>query len=126
MVSDIESLQRHVEQLEHRLDEYHLRLTEAVRVRDETALDAAWGIVQALMNLRALVFGFVIGLVTYDLAKSVVSNTISLVLGGLVWFFAQWFLESRWALKVQSERIKEKDGLAPLPEWKNESWKLTD
>ena len=125
-MTEIESLRQHIEQLEYRLDEYHSQLSDAVKERDEVALDAAWGIVQAAADLKALVFGAVIGLIVYTNAKSITSNTIALILGALSWFIAQWILESRWGQKVQSERIKEKEGLPGLPEWKSEAEKLWD
>ena len=120
---DISSLCSHIETLEYRLDEYHEHLVDAVRERDGLALDAAWGVAQALTYFQSFVFSAATGVIAFFTALEFVSRVLAFVIAGLIFAVCYWW-SLRSLVAVNRARIEEKKSLAQLPEWKSEAEKL--
>jgi hypothetical protein len=120
---DISSLRGHIEMLENRLDEYHEHLVDAIRERDEIAVDAAWGVAQALAYFQSLVFSAAFGVMAFFAVLEFVSRVLAVVMAGSVFAVSYWW-SLRSLVAINRARVEEKEGLARLPEWKSEAEKL--
>ena len=123
MKNDLSELRHHVERLEYRLDEFHEHFIDAVRERDELAIDAAWGVAQSVAYLVSSLTSVVLGILTYFIAAEFMGRFWSIGAAVLVWGIASWW-GGRSLLAVNRSRIEEKQSLAKLPEWKSEAEKF--
>lgn len=101
-----------IEDLERRLEEYHLALGEAIKSRDKLAHDAAWGTVGSMLELSVYFMACLIVLLA--VAKSwwwLLAVSALLVLFG----------PTRAKMNANKDRMEEQAGMAELPDWESRS-----
>jgi len=98
-----------LDELEEHLSEYHELLAESIAERDRLALDAAWGVHGQLYTLIA-VFAIIYGFERFIGTRGWMELT-----GVVIAIVGAQLLVPMWS---NSERMKEVDRFARLPEWK--------
>jgi Flp pilus assembly protein TadB len=103
--------------LERRLAEYHARLTEAARERDEFVYDVAWGLGRSVNAILALASTGAAAFLAYIVAADFLERQIALVAALLVFIFAYWWVGRRSIGSLDDANTKDKKAMAAFPEW---------
>ena len=113
---------RRIDDLEHRLDEYHSEVTRIADQRDLFALDAAWGVSQALASLLSKLTAAVFAGGAYLAVSSLTHiNWLPFVAAVIVYVIAETVGERRLHKKLQAGRNEDRRQLDAFPTWQNKA-----
>lgn len=105
---EIDLLRAHIEELETRLSNYNIAFCEAAKQRDLLALDAAWGVTNAIAGIIAFLTVFLIASEWLGLEGWLLG-----LVAGVFGVGAQG-----WAyIHSDKGRFKDRDNMYRFPEW---------
>jgi hypothetical protein len=114
---EIQKLQRHIEDLEYRLEEYHAYFSYAANQRDILALDAAWGVANGVVGLIAFALVFMISKEWIGLdgwVLGIVAGVAGTIAQGVAFAYSD------------KGRFKDRNNMTEFPDWECKADKLQD